>query len=65
MSALTSCLEYQTRCRCVGGKNGGRGDPGCSCQSVLCWCHFDYDEGGAADEQGAYNYKHLIIAVLG
>lgn len=35
------------------------------CFPVLCFCHFDYDKGGTADEQAAHNYKHLIIAVLG
>lgn len=28
-------------------------DFSCWCQRVLCRCHFDDDEGGAADEQGA------------
>lgn len=35
------------------GKKKKNVDFSCSCQRVLCRCHFDDDEGAAADEQGA------------
>lgn len=54
-SCFTSCFERYNRPKwgalsAVGKKNV---DFSCWCQRVLCRCHFDDDEGGAADEQGA------------